>query len=271
MPRSSATGATGPPTKRGQSCRSFPTPPSGRLPLPQAGPVVGDLGLGGQQRTQLAFLLGDEDTDDLPADFRHAHPAGIGDALEPDQHRRGDVKLHGELTAGAVLGRRPGPYDNGSVESVLGSLGIPARPIDNSVTAQRAVGTAVRFVELVVAEKAHCANARPRRRLGRCTVVRRRDPTDGSRSAALSSASRAQSNPARSASSTTQTRLRMEHSYASGEAVAVDDPPMTEIEHVGGNLETGVVVDDCEIVSGGESTDQQVGHPDGPVSTLASQ
>lgn len=242
-----------------------------RLRLPQAGPVVGYLSLGGEQRTQLAFLLGDEDTDDLSADFGHAHPAGIGDAFEPDQHRRGDVKLHRELTAGAVLGRRPGPYDNRSIESILSSLGIPARPIDNPVTTQRAVGEAVRLLANVVAEKAHCTHARPRRRLGRCTVVRRRDPTDGSRSAALSSASRAQSNPARSASSMTQTRLRMEHSYASGEAAAVDDPPMTEIEHVSGNLEIRVVVDDCEIVSGGEGADQQVGHPDGPVSTLSGQ
>ena len=54
--------------------------------LTQAGPIVGDLGLSREQRTQLAFLLCNENADDLSAQFRHTHPARIGDAFE-SHHR----------------------------------------------------------------------------------------------------------------------------------------------------------------------------------------
>ena len=76
-----------------------------RLRLAQAGPIVGGLGLSGEQRAQLTFLLCDENTDDLSAHLRHTHPACIGDAFESDQRRSGDMKLHRELTAGTILGR----------------------------------------------------------------------------------------------------------------------------------------------------------------------
>ena len=103
---------------------------SSRLRLAQAGPVVGDLGLSGEQRAQLAFLLCNENTDDLSAQFRHTHPARIGDAFEPNHRCSGDMKLHSELTTGAILGRQPWPQDDGTVDGVLASLDIPARPSD---------------------------------------------------------------------------------------------------------------------------------------------
>ena len=91
---------------------ALPGEAKGRLSrrrLTQAGSVVGELGLSGEQRAQLAFLLCNENTDDLSAQFRHAHPARIGDAFEPHHRRSGDMKLHSELTAGTVLGRQPCP------------------------------------------------------------------------------------------------------------------------------------------------------------------
>ncbi len=51
--------------------------------LMQAGPVGGDLSLSGEQRPQFAFLLCNENTDDLSAQLRHTHPARIGDPFEP--------------------------------------------------------------------------------------------------------------------------------------------------------------------------------------------
>ena len=45
--------------------------PEPRLRLAQAGPVVGDLGLSGEQRAQLTFLLCNENTDDLSTQFGH--------------------------------------------------------------------------------------------------------------------------------------------------------------------------------------------------------
>ena len=69
-------------------------PRSGRdSPLAQAGPVLGDLGLSGEQRAQLAFLLCNENTDDLSAQLRHTHPARIGDLCEPHHRCSGDMKL----------------------------------------------------------------------------------------------------------------------------------------------------------------------------------
>lgn len=44
------------------------------------------------------------------------------------------MKLHGELTAGAILGRRSRPHDDGTVDGVLGSLDIPAHLNDDLVT-----------------------------------------------------------------------------------------------------------------------------------------
>ena len=110
-----------------------------QLLLAQAGPVIGDLRLGGEQRTQLALLLRHEHPDNLPAQFRHAHPACISDALEPDHHRRGDMKLHSELTAGTVLGRQPRSEDNGIVYRVLAGLDIPPARLGDLVTAKPAI------------------------------------------------------------------------------------------------------------------------------------
>jgi hypothetical protein len=101
-----------------------------RLRLAQAGPVIGDLGLSGEQRTQFAFLLCNENTDDLSAQFRHTHPARIGDAFEADHRCRGDMKLHSELTTGTILRRQPRPQDDGNVDGVLANLAIPNRLSD---------------------------------------------------------------------------------------------------------------------------------------------
>lgn len=98
-----------------------------RLRLAQAGPIVGALGLSGEQRAQLAFLLCNENTDNLSAQFRHTHPACIGDAFEPKHRCRGDMKLHSELTTGTILGGQPWPQDDGTFDGVLASLDIPAR------------------------------------------------------------------------------------------------------------------------------------------------
>ncbi len=105
-------------------------PAGARLRLAQARPVVGDLGLSGEQRAQLTFLLCNENTNDLSAQFRHTHPARIGDPFEPNHRCGGDMKLHSELTAGTILGRQPRPQDGGTVAGVLANLGIPARLSD---------------------------------------------------------------------------------------------------------------------------------------------
>ena len=110
--------------------------------------------------TQVAFLLCDENTDDLPAQFRHTHPARIGDAFEPDHRCRRDMKLHSELTTGTILGRQPRPHDDGTVAGVLAYLAIPARLSDLVTTA---VGVAIRLLPFVVAEVIHSDHARPRR------------------------------------------------------------------------------------------------------------
>lgn len=105
-----------------------------RLRLAQAWPVVGELGLSGEHRAQLAFLLCNENTDDLSAQFRHAHSPRIGDSFESDHRCSGDMERHSELTAGAIFGRQPRPQDDGTVDGVLASLDIPARLNDNLVT-----------------------------------------------------------------------------------------------------------------------------------------
>ena len=133
-----------------------------RLGPTQAGPVVGDLGLSREQRAQLAFLLCNENTDDLSAQLRHAYPARIGDAFEPDHRCRGDMKLHSELTAGTILGRQPRTQDDGAVDGELGRLDIPACLSDDLVTTQRAVDAAIRLLALVAAEVTHSSHARPR-------------------------------------------------------------------------------------------------------------
>ena len=146
-----------------QSAGRRSRPSQGRLRLAQAAPIIGDLGLGKEQRTQLALLLRHKHTDNLPAQFRHAHPTRISDALESDHHRRGDMKLHGELTAGTILGRQPRPQDNGIVHDVLASLDIPPAPLSDLVTPKRAVDPAIRPLAPVVTEITHSAHARPTR------------------------------------------------------------------------------------------------------------
>lgn len=130
--------------------------------LTQAGPIVGDLGLSREQRTQLAFLLCNENTDDLSAQFRHTHPARIGDAFEPDHRCRGDMELHSKLTAGTILGRQTRTQDDRAVDGILGRLHNPARLSDDLVTAHKAVGAAIRLLVLISAEVTHSAHARPR-------------------------------------------------------------------------------------------------------------
>lgn len=86
--------------------------PQVRLCVTQTRPVVRRLGFSSEQRPQFALLVGNKHTDHLPAHLRHADPAHISNTLQPDQHRRRHVKLHGELTAGTILGRQPRTNDH---------------------------------------------------------------------------------------------------------------------------------------------------------------
>ena len=49
-------------------------------PAPVPDDAATAVGLSGKQRAQLALLLCNENADDLSAQFRHTHPARIGDA-----------------------------------------------------------------------------------------------------------------------------------------------------------------------------------------------
>jgi hypothetical protein len=44
------------------------------------------------------------------------------------------MKLHSELTAGAIFGRQPRPHDDGTLDGELASLDIPARLSGNLAT-----------------------------------------------------------------------------------------------------------------------------------------
>jgi len=57
-----------------------------QLPLTQTRPVVSHLVLGSKQGAQFALLLSNEHTNHLAAHLRHAHPAHVSNAFQPDQH-----------------------------------------------------------------------------------------------------------------------------------------------------------------------------------------
>ncbi len=57
-----------------------------RLRLTQTRPVISHLGLSAKQRSQLALLLGNKDTDHLAAHLRHSDPPRISNTFQPDEH-----------------------------------------------------------------------------------------------------------------------------------------------------------------------------------------
>jgi len=75
------------------------------------------------------------------------------------------MELHGELSAGTVLGRQSRPQDYGFVDGVLARLDITAH-LSDLVATWRVHGAAicgllapVQFLALVVAEVTHSADA----------------------------------------------------------------------------------------------------------------
>lgn len=56
-----------------------------RLRLTQTGPVISRLGLSSKQRSQLALLLGNKDTDHLAAHLRHSDSPRISNTFQSDE------------------------------------------------------------------------------------------------------------------------------------------------------------------------------------------
>ena len=58
---------------------------SAPLRLTQTRPVISRLGLSSEQRSQLALLLGNKDTDHLAAHLRHSDPPRISNTFQPHE------------------------------------------------------------------------------------------------------------------------------------------------------------------------------------------
>lgn len=132
------------------------TPATLRSPLRlgETWPITGGLRLSSEQRTQLAFLLRHKDTDNLPAQLRHAHSPCFSNTPESGDHRSGRMKLHRELTTRTILGCRTRPHDDRTVHGELVSLDIPTHR-NYLTTRERAVRRTVQRCTSLTLKSAH--------------------------------------------------------------------------------------------------------------------